>query len=102
MEKGSWNDEMLSTCFSTNKVSAIRNIPLSSRLLPDSLYWWPAKDGVFTVRTAYWLGVLGPMGLKRDNDKTIWQRVWELKALPKMKHFLWRAISGSLATRERL
>ena len=35
-------------------------------------------------------------------EKQLWQNIWKVKAPPKIKHFLWRALSGALAVKERL
>ena len=35
-------------------------------------------------------------------EKQLWKNIWKVKAPPKIKHFLWRALSGALAVKERL
>ncbi|RIA04876.1 hypothetical protein BRARA_K00874 [Brassica rapa] len=35
-------------------------------------------------------------------EKQLWKSLWKLKTSPKIRHFLWRALSGALAVAERL
>ena len=35
-------------------------------------------------------------------EKQLWKSIWKLKTSPKIRHFLWRALSGALAVAERL
>lgn len=35
-------------------------------------------------------------------EKKLWKSIWKLKTSPKIRHFLWRALSGALAVAERL
>lgn len=35
-------------------------------------------------------------------EKQLWKSIWRLKTSPKIRHFLWRALSGALAVAERL
>uniref|UniRef100_A0A803N456 Reverse transcriptase zinc-binding domain-containing protein n=1 Tax=Chenopodium quinoa TaxID=63459 RepID=A0A803N456_CHEQI len=79
---------------------------LSVRNVKDSLYWGPSNDGVYTTRSGYWLGRIGHIrgwearmgGVRTD----VWRRVWNIKGPPKLRNFLWRACTGSLATFGRL
>ena len=54
-----WNEGLLRNLFSEEAVSMILPIPLSLRSPHDALFWYPTSDGLFTVRSAYWLGKLG-------------------------------------------
>lgn len=35
-------------------------------------------------------------------EKQLWKNLWKLKTSPKIRHFLWRAMSGALAVAEKL
>ncbi|KAL2892746.1 hypothetical protein RDABS01_008655 [Bienertia sinuspersici] len=60
--------------------------------------------GEYTVKSAYWLARLGvtSVGSSMVQQGSIWNRIWNLECPPKLKHFVWRACSGSLAVKERL
>jgi len=78
--------------FSEEAAVEIAKIPLSPRDVNDTLIWWPNKRGYFTVKSAYWLGMLGVTehggGDEMLEAVAWWRRVWGLNILPKMKHFL--------------
>ncbi|CAH9142199.1 unnamed protein product [Cuscuta epithymum] len=40
--------------------------------------------------------------MKREPIESIWKNFWDLSIPPKLKHFLWRLVSGCLATKEHL
>ncbi|XP_057248279.1 uncharacterized protein LOC125493714 [Beta vulgaris subsp. vulgaris] len=105
-ENGAWNEVELHTHFTDEDIRLIREIPLSSRKPPDVLYWWPTVDGFFSTKSAYWLGRLGHLrgwlGRFGDVNGEVWKVIWGLDGPPKLKHFVWRACMGALATRGRL
>lgn len=35
-------------------------------------------------------------------EKKLWSSIWKIKPPPKIKHFIWRTLSGALAVKERL
>ncbi|KAL2929163.1 hypothetical protein RDABS01_034574 [Bienertia sinuspersici] len=100
-ESGKWDIEALRLHFTEADVHAILDVPLVYPLTKDMRFWWPTHDGIYTVKSGYWFGVLGPemyqQGYLRDE---VWKRVWGVDGPPKLHHFLWRACSGSLAVNE--
>ncbi|KAL2941941.1 hypothetical protein RDABS01_030291 [Bienertia sinuspersici] len=104
--KGCWDSEKISQIFNGEDRNKVLNIPLSHSWPEDRLYWWPRSDGVYTVRSGYWLGKLGATSnwanAASDMEKKCWKVVWNIEGPPKLKHFLWRACSGILAVMERL
>lgn len=83
---------------------AILSIPLASHWPVDSVYWLYSTDGRYTVKSGYWLGRLGaanahPNAPLNACDR-LWPKIWNLDCPPKMRHFLWRACKGSLATNQ--
>ncbi|XP_010682933.1 uncharacterized protein LOC104897695 [Beta vulgaris subsp. vulgaris] len=103
---GRWDELVLRNHFTEEDILLIREIPLSSRKPPDLQYWWPSTDGFFTTKSAYWLGRLGHLrgwlGHFGGANGEVWKVIWGLEGPPKLKHFLWRACMGALATRGRL
>lgn len=81
-------------------------IPLSSFPKRDNKYWALTRDVIFTVKSAYWLGILG----KEREDGTLatgafddcWARIWVLDIPSKIKHLLWRFCQGCVGVLERL
>lgn len=67
------------------------------------MFWWRNKNGVYSVKSGYWLGLLGHQRESADAtvemDQTMWRVVWNFAGPPKLRHFLWSACKGSLATK---
>ncbi|KAL2899874.1 hypothetical protein RDABS01_024956 [Bienertia sinuspersici] len=101
-----WNVEKLRSIFSDEEVELILQLPLSKRMPKDMRYWWPTVNGVFSTRSAYWLGRLGHMrgwALRFGSAASEgWRAVWRCGGPPKLSQFVWRACSGALATKGRL
>ena len=103
---------MIGRKFHRKDADAICHIPLSRRSIPDLLVWLPNKNGVYSVKSSYYIA----RGLSRERDGMeessgvrnkglIWPRLWKLKLLSKIKVFVWRAcqeilpMKGNLARR---
>ncbi|KAG2307175.1 hypothetical protein Bca52824_026923 [Brassica carinata] len=74
----------------------------------DSVCWGFTKDGTYSTQSGYKLldalidfdhpqaTILSPI------ERQLWKNLWKIKAPQKIKHFMWRALSGALAVKERL
>jgi hypothetical protein len=84
----------------------ILNIPLSPCLPPDKLIWNESKDGKFSVRSAYHLGLcindLSKGQCSRGLEKLIWKFLWSLKVPNQVKASTWRACHDILPTKSNL
>lgn len=77
-------------------------------LMMPRTYLAPEKSGIFTVRSAYNLGVdsvqqfsaRGASSARPDGSDPCWDRIWKRGAPPKVKVFAWKAASNALATEE--
>lgn len=58
-ENSCWNINALSNCFDPTTVNAILSLPLSNRWPVDNLFWWRNMNGIYSVKSGYWLGMLG-------------------------------------------
>lgn len=52
-EDKKWKLELANSVLMPEEVKLLQTIPISHRLPKDIQYWWPNKDGVFSVRSAY-------------------------------------------------
>jgi len=57
--KREWKDNMIWILFSEEATTEILKLALVSQFIVDTLMCWPNKRGVFTIKSAYWLGMLG-------------------------------------------
>jgi hypothetical protein len=106
-EQSGWNSTLVRSIFSPEEAEVIRNIPLSPLYPLDRLTWKGTKDGVFSVRSAYHLGVelqatsrgqcsqMGP-------GNNIWNFLWSLHVSNPVKVFIWRACNNLLPTKMNL
>lgn len=97
-----WNVDAISAVFVEDERQAVLDIPLPQSCRGDSRYWWPTSDGLYTVRSGYWLGRMGKIRTSelfhRDGERDIWSLVWKVDGPPQLRHFLWRSCKGSLGT----
>ncbi|CAL2235355.1 unnamed protein product [Prunus armeniaca] len=64
--------------------------------IPASHIWRPSPNGVFSVKTAYWLFFEGPWWPDYD-----WKFLWSLRIPPKLQFFLCLTVQGKLLTNEQ-
>uniref|UniRef100_A0A803MVM2 Prohibitin n=1 Tax=Chenopodium quinoa TaxID=63459 RepID=A0A803MVM2_CHEQI len=97
-----WNLEVIQSTFNNVEQAMILSIPLSHCSTNDKMFWWPTKDGVYRVKSGYWFAKQNGFDASSNTEDLTWKIVWNLKAPPKLCHFLWRACKGFLAVRQRL
>ncbi|CAL9242418.1 unnamed protein product [Arabidopsis halleri] len=81
-----------------DSICLLRPISLKTE---DSLVWLPAKSGIFSTKTAYGINKKHSSPLLFD-DFNWHTNVWQVKASPKVKKFLWKAAVGSFPAGEQL
>lgn len=82
-------------------VDQILALNISSKIVNDLVGWHYNEDGIYMVKSGYWLGTHLP-----DNnipepipgDPQLKHKIWRTKLPANIKHFLWRILSKSLAT----
>ena len=74
----------------------IMKLKISSKAELDLLGWHYTDDGIYSVKSGYWLNTHLP-----DNnpiqqtwgDPLLKQKIWKCSSPPKIKHFLWKTLS---------
>jgi len=69
--------------------------------------WHYEKTGLFSVRSAYWLGVRlkelegnsASCSANPDGARPAWKKLWKLPVPHKVRIFAWKLIQGGLATK---
>jgi ribonuclease HI len=101
-----WDLEVLQGLFYEEDVKDIMKIPIC-RGMEDHVAWHPDKKGLFSVKSAYHLGmslkahkrgVASSSGTIQEIDP-LWKQLWRMKLPGKVKIFLWRLARNSLPTR---
>lgn len=102
-DSGTWKTDVVNSIFedeTARKILGIR-VPINSK---DRLVWTLTRNGTFTVRSAYHKLVQLKTGNQQpsNTDGKLWKKLWSLKTMPKIKHFLWKCVSDSVPSSERL
>ncbi|KAG7567744.1 Ribonuclease H domain [Arabidopsis thaliana x Arabidopsis arenosa] len=99
--QGSWNYHLLSELFFPPDVVRIMSYP-PNLTSPDSYVWAYNRSGCYTVKSGNWLishlkHVPALISDHEQESRALKAKIWEVKTIPKIKMFLWRALSGALA-----
>jgi hypothetical protein len=106
-EEKQWRSPLINSLFLPEEATTILNIPLSPYLPKDRLIWKGTKNGVFTVRSAYHLGMerrkrLQPGSSGKKEIDEMWKICWRLHVPNAVKMHLWRACQNLLPTKANL
>lgn len=75
--RGTWDRDVVQQTYADDDAQLILNTPLSLNWPSDEIYWWPNTKGVFTVKSAYWLGmsddVEAAMGRMSEAERRCWR-----------------------------
>ncbi|KAG7552930.1 Reverse transcriptase domain [Arabidopsis thaliana x Arabidopsis arenosa] len=104
--QGDWDVSRLQQLFPREDVIQICSFPPAVNL-NDRFVWAYSKDGKYSVKSGNWVlnREVAAMEIIPENIKavnTIKEKVWDLATAPKIKLFIWRALSGALAVAECL
>lgn len=109
IENGRWKLDPIIPVISEADAQKIREIPIPAYTKEDKLRWVGNKDGVFSVRKAYRLEMQRQLPVCPNKASSsfsvggdLWQKLWQLNVIPRVKHFVWRAMNKALATMENL
>uniref|UniRef100_A0A803LLH1 Reverse transcriptase zinc-binding domain-containing protein n=1 Tax=Chenopodium quinoa TaxID=63459 RepID=A0A803LLH1_CHEQI len=101
-----WDIAALHQHLTVEDAALAQGIPLSLNQVEDSMYWWPATDGVYSTKSGYLMARMGHVRgwtARFWGDRAeIWNSIWNIGGPPKLCQFLWRACTESLATFGRL
>jgi hypothetical protein len=101
-----WNTGLISEVFLEEEAELIRSIPLSPLPVEDRLIWRGTKNGLFSVRSAYYMEMENIANLQgsmsKPDEGRNWKEIWKLKVPNVVKHFLWKALNNLLPTRTNL
>jgi hypothetical protein len=103
---GTWNEQRLHQYFEDEDIVEIMKIKPSRRNEEDFVAWFPEKNGMFTVRSAYRLALhkqmrcteRGATSSRPDGFDPCWRLIWKSPIPPKAKLLAWRISRNALAT----
>lgn len=103
----SWNDTLVRQLFSDEDVALV----LKTKVAPlrgDSMVWGLSKTGHYDSKSGYKLletlanTSSGVQDALPPIEKQLWSRLWKTKTTSKLRHFIWRVLSGALAVKNQL
>lgn len=103
-----WRNEALISLFATEETNLIRSIPISIRAPLDTLVWHHEKNGLFTVRSAYYMAneiLLQPRGsssVSLTPTAKLWNKLWKSRVPQKVKVCVWQLCNDHVPTRANL
>jgi hypothetical protein len=102
-----WNVSLIQDTFNPEEARVITSIPLSPNLPPDRLIWLGTNNEIFSVRSAYHLGLEimerdKAQSSKAEKAPVVWNSLWNLPIPNSVKVFMWRACNDILPTRLNL
>jgi hypothetical protein len=103
-EAHTWNLGLINSIFLPDEAKVIASMPLCPSLPPDKLVWLGNTYGVFSVRSAYHMGMenifRGRGSASSDSFvNKIWKVIWNLEVPNSVKMFMWRACNDLLPTK---
>nr|POE64187.1 putative ribonuclease h protein [Quercus suber] len=104
---GWWNAHLIDRRFYLRDARLIKSLPLCSTPQPDILTWPKEKSGNYSVKSGYkllceWQNEELNWSQVSNVEKSFWTSIWKIKVPGKIKHFIWKACSNSLPTKENL
>ncbi|KAH6771031.1 hypothetical protein C2S52_015834 [Perilla frutescens var. hirtella] len=102
-----WNIQKIQSLFPVEVVKEILSIPLPTHRRADKLIWKHCRNGIYTVRSGYQVACQirdfqKEVTESSVSEKPIWKWLNQLHALPKVRHFMWRAAKGILPVASEL
>ena len=108
IQEGKWNLRMLRQHISPMEAEMISKIPISQTNSPDKLVWHFDSKGRYTGKSGYKRALtlvnqrVATCESSSNMSSNFWKVIWHIPVQPKIKLFLWKAISNSVATKENL
>lgn len=103
--RGGWKKALIREVLNEDEARVVCSLSLSKSGMPDKQIWGSAKDGLFSVRSAYYLEVGRKRRERRDKSdgtRFDWKLIWNLNVPGVVKVFLWKALNDCLPTRRNL
>jgi hypothetical protein len=100
----SWDERLIREISYAHDADMILSIKLPMTPCDDFVAWLPEKNGMFTVSSAYRLGLEpaliamspGQSSSNPTGERRIWDLVWKAKVPPKLRVFAWKAATETL------
>lgn len=98
-----WNEEFIYEIIHARDIPAILNLKISKSGRRDSYCWEFSKSDHYTVKLGYDIAVeqrrsMTALPFSEPSTTGLKKQVWKLNTSRKIKHFIWKAIAGFVAS----
>ena len=100
---GEWDEELIRDNFWHIDAERILQIPIYHHETEDFVAWHLTKNGIFSVRSAYYKqwedcygDNAGPAATSPSTIHPVWKKLWSLKVPSKIKIFLWHRLNNAI------
>jgi hypothetical protein len=102
-----WDTQLLEELFINEEAKVIQSIPLSCTHQEDIQIWRGTKNGLSTMKSAYYIHsemekIMVAGCSSGENMREFWKALWALSVPNVERNFLWRSCHDILPTRESL
>lgn len=98
LPEGGWNVELINDIFNPRDKKAALQIPNVARSFQEDGWFWKfTKNGGYSVKSGYRL-LTKPVSGAAQIIQQVWNAIWRISVLPKIKNFLWRMLHNVLPT----
>ncbi|XP_023644490.1 uncharacterized protein LOC111832411 [Capsella rubella] len=100
-----WKRDMLQELIDPADIPLITGLRPSRQFQVDDFIWVYNKSGLYTVKSGYLLAskeALASREVLEPSISKLQNQVWKTRTARKVKHFMWQALSGCIATCSRL
>ena len=106
---GTWDEQLVKETFWDEDANIILALPISQDI-DDFPAWHPDPKGVFSVKSAYTLGIRirdhhnGADASTSNGEASCfdWKRVWRMNVANKVKVFVWQLAHNSLQVKKNI
>ncbi|KAG7587818.1 Reverse transcriptase zinc-binding domain [Arabidopsis suecica] len=102
-----WDPTIFEGVLNPEDQTLAKSLYLSQHSETDSYEWAYTKNARYNVRSGYWVAT--HVNLHDDETVTppkgsvfLKTKIWNLNITPKIRHFLWKCLSGAIATTTQL
>lgn len=104
-DNGTWNISHIEPFIPSCEAAKIRATPIGTPSTCDRLVWPEVKSGDYSVKSGYCHAIGDSPLVSMDRassshvvNKEIWRVLWGARVTPKIRNFMWRAITNSIPT----
>ena len=106
-ETKQWDEAFISEVIDAVDIPLILDLKISKTGRHDGYVWKHTLSGNYTVKTGYEVAVAqrrnqSDIQVSEPSIRALKTKVWKLKTARKIKHFLWLALSGFVASASKL